>query len=332
MDHTPGSDTFQKNYLSRNVGADLWAIHRDAQPQHALIQQAISHGYSKEMRRPIDLTPEQTKAAVDDNTEYRRLTEAFKGLPNGPEYDERRKTLFLQCANLRAKLRNRAIERVRAEWNAVQSVNDIERQIQGGDFSSLPKDQPRVCRPMGASQRQMFEAVTMPLDNEFKAVVQRKVGAINALIAYCDIQEPHTLNSLNCRKRRLSEAGIKSQPEGKNKIPRHQEEPTEQLKKSVSAQAMDGGSNVRKCFVCVAKAILIPQTESVIESLCRDFYNKGTLARHFVTVHLQPLSDDSQTECPICDIPLVSKMHVQNHAEAAHGIRTVGYLKPKTQH
>ncbi|KAI1420208.1 hypothetical protein F5Y12DRAFT_773975, partial [Xylaria sp. FL1777] len=36
MGHAPNSDTFQRHYLNRMVCADLWAIHRDLEPQQEL--------------------------------------------------------------------------------------------------------------------------------------------------------------------------------------------------------------------------------------------------------------------------------------------------------
>lgn len=62
MDHASNSDTFQKHYLNRNVCGDLWAIHRAQEPQNDLLKQATSHRSSRNSRRPIALTKEQSDA------------------------------------------------------------------------------------------------------------------------------------------------------------------------------------------------------------------------------------------------------------------------------
>ncbi|KAI0855985.1 C2H2 finger domain protein [Xylaria cubensis] len=317
LDHAPGSDTFQKHYLNRNVVADLWAIHRNEQPQHALLLQATSHGHSKEIRRPIDLTPAQRKAAVDDNPEYQRLTQKQKSLPLGAKYAAERKAIGLSRANLRTKLRNKAIERVRAEWRDVQSVDDIERQIQGVDFSTLPADH-RSSRPMGVLHQSMVNAIIVPLEGDLEALAQRRTNAINALVAYCAVQEEPVSKLTESRRRSKSEGKGK----GKDQNQDQSKSRTEELKRSVSAQGMGGGDKVRRCFICVAKALTLSPTEPQFNTLCNDFYGRRALGRHLAEVHMRSIGKNDQTECPLCKVTLQNKMHLQNHAEIVHGIKT----------
>ncbi|KAJ8132542.1 hypothetical protein O1611_g1081 [Lasiodiplodia mahajangana] len=322
MDHAPSSDTFQKHYLNRNVAADLWAIHRNEQPQHALLQQATSHGYSKETRRPIDLTPAQRRAAIDENPEYQRLTQRQRSLPTGSQYAAERKAITLARANLRMKLRNKEIERVRSEWRNTQSVDDIERQIQGVDFSTLPADQPRSSRPMGPLHQQMFEAITMPLASDLKAHAQKQTNAINALVAYYGVQEAPIIKIIDSQQHPLPRTKAQGKGQGQsNSRP-------EDLKRMVSAESIGGAEKVRKCFICVAKALTLSPTEPLFDSLCNDFYNRSVLGRHFIRVHLRKLGENNQTECPLCKVTLQNKMHLQNHAELVHGLRTEkGYTR-----
>ncbi|KAK5637510.1 hypothetical protein RRF57_013225 [Xylaria bambusicola] len=323
MDHAPGSETFQKHYLNRNVVADLWAIHRSEEPQYALLQQATSHGHSKEVRRPIDLTPEQRKMAVAEDPEYQQLTKEQLSLPTGPKFAEERRKLTLSRANLRMKLRNRALEKLRFDWDSAQSVDDIEQQIRGADFSALPEVQPRSCRPMGPLHQAMFDAITMPLDDKSNALVQRKINAINALIAYCDVQEPPMITLIDSRHHAASQREAQDKGKGKGKAQDQvQDNWEEDLKKSVSAHGMGGGDNVRKCFICVALALTMSPTEPAFNKLCHDFYSKLGLQRHFTNTHLSKVKENDETECPFCKITLRNKMYLQNHAEVIHGIKT----------
>lgn len=113
MDHAPGSDTFQKHYLSRNVNADLWAIHRATELQTALLQQATSHGSSRNTRWLIKLTLDQL-ASLKTDPLYVWLGEQLLKLRKGSE-------AYRQVANRRkqvlAKARNEKLASVREEWN-----------------------------------------------------------------------------------------------------------------------------------------------------------------------------------------------------------------------
>jgi hypothetical protein len=72
MDHAPNSDTFRRHYLNRHVCADLWAIHRDRNPQKALLRQATSHGGSRDSRRSFTLSGDQIKSIKKDR-QYQHL-------------------------------------------------------------------------------------------------------------------------------------------------------------------------------------------------------------------------------------------------------------------
>lgn len=193
MDHAPGSDTFQKHYLNRNVNADLWAIHRSLQPQTALINQIVSHGGSRNTRRPIKLTKEQLASCKSEGL-YVQLTQRLAQLKKGTvEYDTVRK----RRKQVLAKARNKKLASVRAEWNDSQAVTDIERQLNGQPFEPYSG---RSSRPMSAAQRRMFEALQAPLVNDLTAQANRRTKAINAIVAYCNVEEPLTTVVLDaCR-------------------------------------------------------------------------------------------------------------------------------------
>ena len=78
---------------------------------------------------------------------------------------------------------------MRSEWRDLQAIDDIEQQIQGVDFLTLPlpTGQHRRSPAMGLLHRQMFDAVAMPLTGDITALAQRKINAINALVTYCTV-------------------------------------------------------------------------------------------------------------------------------------------------
>ncbi|RWA10320.1 hypothetical protein EKO27_g4770 [Xylaria grammica] len=323
MDHAPQSATFQKNYLNRNVVADLWAIHRNHEPQQALLQQATSHGHSKNSRRPVTLTEAQRQAVLEGSAKYYQLTARLASLGWGAKFRDQRREISLERDSLRKKLCNDEIKRVREAWARTQFADDIERQIRGESFTHESAGPNRDMRPMGTAQQQMFNALTTPLPADIDAIGMRRTKAIEALIAYCTVEEPSTNYLLNAKR--------KPEPElqGPRKRTRHVQEPEsrgeqvdkEQLWRSTFVSTM-GKQKVKKCFVCVAKALTLELNDPLFEGLCRDFRTPNTAANHFLRIHANNLDEQDAVDCPICQIPLDDKMHLLNHAEGVHGLKT----------
>ncbi|KAG6354084.1 hypothetical protein INS49_005055 [Diaporthe citri] len=314
LDHAPSSDTFQKHYLNRNVCADLWAIHRAQEPQQELIAQATSHGSSRNSRRPIGLTRIQANA-LKNNPQYVRLTEQLSQVPKGPQWAEKRQKITNQRRALMGKLRDNEVKRIREEWTHKQAVEDIERQIQGnpGDFEPSAA---RVCPPMSTAQQQMFEALQAPLVNDLSAQFQRRTTAVLAVATYCRVEEPLNMsNQMWCKpavRRPPPPPEIDSELNALDRA--------RKLRNSVFGQV----GQVRRCFVCVWKALTLSSSDENLPSLTPEFYNNNSLTRHFIRTHLDPMDDDAVADYPIC-VPVVrlnSKMHLRNHAETAHGLRS----------
>ncbi|KAI0435566.1 C2H2 finger domain protein [Xylaria telfairii] len=174
MDHTPGSDTFQTHYLNRNVCADLWAIHRDQEPQQELIVQATSHGHSRSSRRPIALTLEQS-AALDNHPTLVRKTRAIKDL---------------HLRAFKAKLYNAEKKRLSQAWTEEQGVKDVDWQIQGNTIGQFSQPSLKAA-PSGWSvfQERLVEALTAPLTSDLDAQYKRRANAIDLIVSYCHVDE-----------------------------------------------------------------------------------------------------------------------------------------------
>lgn len=83
------------------------------------------------------------------------------------------------------------------------------------------------------------------------------------------------------------------------------------------------GERLKRCFLCVAKAMSILQKDTqypTITGLCREFTATSGLSRHFKAVHLRRLVDNEGYTCPICHVHMKRKGHMENHANAFHGI------------
>jgi hypothetical protein len=49
------------------------------------------------------------------------------------------------------------------------------------------------------------------------------------------------------------------------------------------------------------------------------FSNPGYLSKHFVKIHVKKTKIGEKVNCRICDVFLMHRMHLQNHAEKYHG-------------
>lgn len=330
MDHAPNSDTFQKHYLNRNVCADLWAIHRNQQPQHELVKQAVSHGSATDSRRPVDLTPEQAEAVKFD-PQYQRLSQLLYSLPRGseqrPEVVKRRKALL-------GRLRDEAIKKVREEWDRDQAVDDIDRQMEGRSFDAqASRDVARALRPMSRAQGAMLGALEapLPLTGELDAIFQRRTSAVKAIMSYCTVEEDPSMSNKMMGARPLQVAPKQVATKQVATVPKLATEPKAaplELARTIRRSVFGRVRSVERCFVCVAKALLLQPDDANLDILTRPFSSHGSLTRHFTSVHLRSIDPNAIGECPICPgMKLVDKMHLQKHAESVHGIRTQSVKK-----
>lgn len=309
LDHAPNSDTFQKNYLSRFVCADLWAVHRETNPQAAVIKQTNSHGGSRDARRRYVLS-EAHVAAVKRDRQYVRLTRKLERCKL-PKTSPARKAITRDRKNLLVKLKARKLQEVMKLWTESRALQDIAEQAPGVEPSQVEPELEPPGPPMSEAKQRMADALNEPLINDLQAQFRRRDAAIRALVAYCAEEEPISSNLLE---------KIKPPPSVVLKLSMPPEAQLEEIKNSVFVSVM--GDQVRRCFLCVWKAGMLGMGHYRFPQLCRPFYDGRGLARHFTTVHLDQHADSQQFECPNCQESLFDKMHLRRHADDVHGICT----------
>ncbi|KAL2278242.1 hypothetical protein FJTKL_14652 [Diaporthe vaccinii] len=291
------SAPFQRNYLGRNISADLWGILRGQKPQQALMQQSCSIGHSISKRRPTDLTPEQS-ASVATHPTIRRLQNALDKLPqNSKEYREHVQGIRNEKQRLRRELK----KKIRDEWTDQQATEDIERQIQGLGFCS-PVTGDTSCRPQGPAQKHLLSKLSAPMTTTLEGQHRRRDDAIDAVSAYCLVQE-------GCTVRRQSALNKDAAPMDCS------------LSQAIdSVRVTDKRQRPRRCFVCIGQAMgLQPDDKDRLDDLIREFYTSSDLTKHFGRKHLSKVKDDTKIECKVCQKTLRHKMHLQNHALKTHG-------------
>lgn len=171
------------HYLNRNVGIDVQALHRGVEAQQSLIQQATSHGHSRDVRRPVALPDGHMDRALAKSRKYVRLTEELAQLSSGLRRAEKRKELTNARAAIRYKIRQDELKRVREAWDSASAVEDIERQIAGGEVFGPPEEPTatRSARPMSGAQGRMLDTLTAPISETVLGELRRRGDAIKAL-------------------------------------------------------------------------------------------------------------------------------------------------------
>jgi hypothetical protein len=82
---------------------------------------------------------------------------------------------------------------IRDEWTAKQAVDDLEHQLAGVWRPNQVID--KRCRPKPA-QRRLVQALTAPSDNRLEGQYRRRDNAMDAVIAYCIVEEGQTSSAL----------------------------------------------------------------------------------------------------------------------------------------
>ncbi|KAH0419558.1 hypothetical protein CcaCcLH18_14355 [Colletotrichum camelliae] len=299
------SDPFQRHYLGRNISADLWGILRGQRPQQALMKQSCSIGHSISKRRPIDLTPDQS-ASVTTHPTIRELTKALRELPPGSkQYKEAKRAIRNEKQRLRRELK----QKIRDEWTNKQATDDIERQIQGVGFAEPATG--GGCRPQGPAQKRLLAKLTTPIVATLEGQYRRRDDAINAVSAYCSVQEGCTIR--RCHPPLTPKAALSDPPCDPS-------EASPLYLATLSVFVTSENQRPRRCFVCIGQAMgLPPDDEDRLDDLTREFYTSNDLTKHFRRKHLSKVANGDNIECKVCDMTLDHKMHLQNHAFKIHG-------------
>ncbi|OAQ57585.1 C2H2 finger domain-containing protein [Pochonia chlamydosporia 170] len=301
LDHA-NSVPFQKHYLGRIVRADPWAIVRREKPQQALIDQACSIGHSMSKRRPIGLTAEQT-ASVASDPHVRRFTIQLRKLRPG---SERHKNTQRDLRSLKQKLKRELKQKIRDDWTDEQAVDDIERQLQGIGFAEAMVDD--AIRPQRPAQTLLVKALTALVGNTLEGQYQRRDNAIEAIVAFCGVEEGPTVRRCISSTTTVSRESAHEPSEG---------DPL--FLATMSVFVDNPKQRPRRCFLCIGAALSMPRDDPRVEDKIGESYTPGDLSKHFRRRHLSKLRDNDRPVCQVCDMALSHKMHLQKHALAVHG-------------
>jgi len=147
--------------------------------------------------------------------------------------------------------------------------------------------------------------ILAPPGETLEAERKRRNDAINAVSAYCKIQEGDMCGGQKRSGGRRKRVVIKEEsPSPEDKA----------LKAAMlSIYVNDPKERPTVCFMCLGNEVA-PFSVRVYA-----FSSPSDLTKHFKKKHLRRVDEGEAPECRICSIPLDHKMHLQNHALRIHG-------------
>ncbi|KAJ5111736.1 hypothetical protein NUU61_001366 [Penicillium alfredii] len=354
LQHT-NIDTFVRHY-SVGIHVDAQAIVRGLPAQKQLMRFASSMSRSIDPRRPYKLEDSSSinaiprvctlQEAVDARRQirdrnkraYKNLNEIFQKAFEGdsPQNDsslknvkksqkkfkraERRYQRALrELRNEKGRQRNCLIRENLERYKNEQPVIDSERQLSGKIVDEEVIDALEHTGYMTPQHMMLIDTVlTMPATTVEKEY-QRRIAAINAVIAFCDVEEGAPSRPYVSRKRDATDA-VDALPLPSTTFVKRQKSSPEDESESALRQAIASvcikspGERPKICFLCLGNSKL-PGKERL-----EVFKNPGSLTRHFVNRHIRPFPKDMHSQCTICGEELGSKALLMNHAKRAHGI------------
>lgn len=274
-----------------------------------MVREAASFGYRRSARRPLDLTPEEV-AALKQDPEYKHYERRVQmTAPGTSEYLQARRELSATLKRLRYAATKKLIGK---DWTEKQAVDDIVNQIEGGPANDTTRR--RVPRPMNPAQQAMLDALYQPMTTTLQGQLQRRTNAVQAVAAYCAVQEPPANKILEKAYKPAARAPkLSTAEERAAKVVR--------LRKMATVAYED--QKLRMCFICVAQAIQLPPSDPNVTRLCHEFSQSSSLRRHFASCHLQFFDPSARPDpCPLCTPKVRFKNIAQfrSHAQVVQGV------------
>ncbi|KAA8642595.1 uncharacterized protein ATNIH1004_011540 [Aspergillus tanneri] len=144
---------------------------------------------------------------------------------------------------------------------------------------------------------------------------QRRIAAINAVIAFCNVEEGSGRPNIAQKRKCSAMADLPSAPPAKRQERTSTDECKTALCQAVASVCISTPNERPKiCFLCLGNPRL-PEHERL-----KTYSTPGSLSLHFVDWHVKPYPKEMRVKCGVCNKELEHKAHLMNHAETAHGI------------
>ncbi|KAE9373871.1 hypothetical protein N431DRAFT_407568 [Stipitochalara longipes BDJ] len=310
-------DTYLKHYLDRRINVDLLGIHRGRKTEKVLMRFACSMSRSIDPRRPWKLTPSQSASVkyLPCIVKLAQHIDSLSGAPVGSSREKKFQKARRRLRNEMQRQRRLLLVEIVNRFKKEQPVIDSERQLSGKIVDEDARGALERSDRMTPEQLLLIDAILTLPETSPEKELQRRIVAIHAVTVYCGVEEGKS--HLHVRRGRPVGGGAFT-------IVKAQEQKRSELDIELSQAILSVMSDKRptKCFLCLGN----PRV-----SICQrihDYGTPGSLSRHFHNIHVkrmpvrmppQPQIDCSVCHCGVCDIQILHRTHLLNHAERFHG-------------
>jgi len=294
-------NTFLKHYLDRNININVQNIYCSLAPQRDLMRFACFISRLIDPRRPRKLTTAQS-ASIDRllcilKLEHRKTKlSRDRGDPKGEEkYQKAIRRLRSEKQRQRRLLLVELVDRFKKE----QPVIDSERQLSGKVVEDT-RDALERSDQLTPEHLLLIDAILTLPETSFENKSRRRITAINAITAYCGVEEGPAPRRV--QRRRLAKED--SPPVIKAKEP-------DAISQAI--RSIKGKERPTKCFICLGNSSL------TLRKRVASYATPGSLSRHFLRKHVSTLQGGAHVNCQICNIRLEDRLQLLIHAERFHG-------------
>ncbi|KAJ5557542.1 hypothetical protein N7494_001457 [Penicillium frequentans] len=177
----------------------MQSLMRGLEPDSAMMRVVTRMGRWVDTRRPRELTDDQ-KASVEtipelQHTIYKRDSFARKLEQSGKKSRQgldRLEKLKRNVTNTRSRLLYDLRKRVREEFDSIQAVKDIERQLAAGTAVHNDETRKLLVSRENMLPQQVFlleKLITWPTPRSLEKEWKRRNEAVEAVRMYCDVRE-----------------------------------------------------------------------------------------------------------------------------------------------
>ena len=220
-----------------------------------------------------------------------------------------------ELRNEKQRQRNRRVRENLNRYRNEQPVIDLERQLAGKLVDTKVMDTLEHKGFMPPQHLMVIDATLTIPGATLEAEYQRRINAINAMTAFCPVEEGRpTPRPIQSRRRPVPDDDEPCPPAKRQR--RVSEDDTEVVLHEAieSVRITTPKERPLICFLCLGNANL-PLKERI-----KKHATPGSLTKHFLRRHVNPPWPARGVECNVCGIELLErKADLLNHAEWCHG-------------
>ncbi|KAF4228079.1 hypothetical protein CNMCM6805_002465 [Aspergillus fumigatiaffinis] len=241
------------------------------------------------------------------------------------EANRKKNRAIRELRSEKQRQRNKRVRENLERYKNEQPVIDLERQLQGKLVDTKVLGALDNAGSAGPEFMRVIDTVlTMP-GATVEAEYQRRINAINAVAAFCGVEEGRPTPRANqCRRRKaVDDIDPCSSPKRHKTL-------TQDNVESILQDAMESVrvkfAEVRPtmCFLCVGNPDL------PLEKRVAKYATPGSITRHFLRKHVNTSWPSGGVPCNVCDNEsLEHKSTLVIHAERAHGTVVRGHTQER---